>query len=168
MNTFDAAICLIAIVAIVVGFRAGVIRSAATILGYISAAPIAVFLTAFITKGLAGSFDISTDLKSFIFICVFIAIGYVLGALLRFSIDEAVGPARSLLDQLLGAVLGAVRIGLVAVTLVLVFDRVIPAGREPGYLVGSKLQPILLKAGKQGLRSLPPETAAYIDQLKRS
>ncbi len=168
MNTFDVVICLITIVAIVIGFRAGIIRSAATILGYISAAPIAVLVTSFITKGLASSFDISTSAKSFIFICVFIAIGFVLGALFRFSIDEAVGPARSLPDQMLGAVLGAVRIGLVAVTLVLVFDRVIPAGREPGYMVGSKLQPILLQSGKRGLRSLPRETTDYIDQLKRT
>lgn len=166
--TFDIAICLITLVAIVIGFQAGIIRSAATILGYISAAPIAVFVTAFITKGLAGSFDVSTSLKSFIFICVFIAIGFILGALLRFSIDEAVGPARSFPDRFLGAVLGVVRIGLVAVTLVLVFDRVIPAGREPGYMIGSKLQPILLQAGKRGLRTLPPETATYIDQLKRT
>ena len=163
--TFDIAIGLITLVAIVIGFQAGIIRSAATILGYISAAPIAVFVTAFITKGLAGSFDVSV---SFIFICVFIAIGFILGALLRFSIDEAVGPARSFLDRFLGAGLGAVRIGLVAVTLVLVFDRVIPAGREPGYMIGSRLQPILLQAGKRGLRSLPPETTTYIDQLKRT
>lgn len=165
---FDIAVCLVTIVAIIIGFQAGIIRSAATILGYISAAPIAVFVTAFIAKGLAGSFDISTELKSFIFICVFVAIGFILGSLLRFSIDEAVGPARSFIDRFLGAILGAVRIGLVAVTLVLVFDRVIPAGREPGYMTGSKLQPILLQAGKRGLRTLPPETTAYIDQLRRT
>ena len=53
-------------------------------------------------------------------------------------------------------------------TLVLVFDRVIPAGREPGYMMGSKLQPILLQAGKRGLRTLPPETINYIDQLRRT
>ncbi len=166
--TFDIAIFLIALVAIVLGFQAGIIRSAATILGYVSAAPIAVFVTAFIVKGLAGSLDVSTSMKSLIFICTFIAIGFVLGSLLRFSIDEAVGPARSFMDRCLGGILGAVRIGLVAVTLVLVFDRVVPAGREPGYMLGSKLQPILLQAGKRGLRTLPPETTAYIDQLRRT
>ena len=127
-----------------------------------------MFVTAFIAKVLAGSFDVTTSLKSFIFICVFIAIGFVLGSLLRFSIDEAVGPARSFVDRFLGTMLGAVRIGLVAVALVLVFDRIIPAGREPGYMKGSKLQPILLQAGKRGLRTLPPETARNIDQLKRT
>jgi membrane protein required for colicin V production len=166
--TFDIAVCIVTIVAIGIGFQAGIIRSAATILGYISAAPIAVFVTAFIIKGLAGTFDVSTELKSFIFICVFIAIGFILGSLLRFSIDEAVGPALSFPDRFLGAILGAVRIGLVAVTLVLVFDRVIPAGREPGYMKGSTLQPILLQAGRRGLRTLPPETTTYIDQLKRT
>jgi membrane protein required for colicin V production len=165
---FDIAVCLVTIVAIIMGFQAGIIRSAATILGYISAAPIALFVSAFITKGLSGTFDVSTELKSFIFICVFIAVGFILGALLRFSIDEAVGPARTFIDRFLGAILGAVRIGLLAVTLVLVFDRVIPAGREPGYMLGSKLQPILLQAGKRGLRTLPPETVTYIDQLRRT
>jgi membrane protein required for colicin V production len=165
---FDIAVCLVTIVAIIMGFQAGIIRSAATILGYISAAPIALFVSAFITKSLSGTFDVSTELKSFIFICVFIAVGFILGALLRFSIDEAVGPARTFIDRFLGAILGAVRIGLLAVTLVLVFDRVIPAGREPGYMLGSKLQPILLQAGKRGLRTLPPETVTYIDQLRRT
>jgi membrane protein required for colicin V production len=168
MNMFDVVICVLTIAAIAIGFNAGLIRSAATILGCISAAPIAVAITSFISKGIAGSVDVSTSLKSFIFMCVFIAVGFVLGSLLRFSIDEAVGPVRSVPDRLLGAVLGAVRIGLVAVTLVLVFDRVIPAGREPGYMIGSKLQPVLLQAGKRGLRTLPPETTAYIDQLRRS
>ena len=63
--------------------------------------------------------------------------------------------------------LGAVRIALVAVTLVLIFDRIIPPNRQPAFLIGSKLRPILLAAGQQGLRSLPRNVTAYIDQLKR-
>jgi membrane protein required for colicin V production len=63
--------------------------------------------------------------------------------------------------------LGAVRIGLVAVTMVLIFDRIIPVDRQPGFLIGSKLRPILLVAGQKGLKSLPSDVTAYIDQLKR-
>ncbi len=56
---------------------------------------------------------------------------------------------------------------LLAVLIVLVFDRIIPAGREPAFLAGSKLRPVLSQASRQGLRMLPPDVAAYIDRLKR-
>jgi membrane protein required for colicin V production len=56
---------------------------------------------------------------------------------------------------------------LVAVLLVLVFDRLIPAGREPEFLKGSQLRPLLSAAGREGLRSLPPDVAQTIDRLKR-
>jgi len=62
---------------------------------------------------------------------------------------------------------GAVRVILVAVVLVLVFDRIIPPGREPGFLKGSQWRPVLSQAGQKGLRSLPPEVEAYIDRLKK-
>lgn len=86
---------------------------------------------------------------------------------LRLAVDETVGPVRSLADRIAGSALGIIRTGLVAVTVVLVFDRIIPPGRDPGYLVGSKLRPILSQAGQRGLKSLPPETTAYIDQIKK-
>ena len=70
-------------------------------------------------------------------------------------------------DRFAGSLLGAVRIVLVAMLLVLVFDRLIPPGREPSFLRGSQLRPYLSIAGQAGLRSLPPETTAFIDRLKR-
>jgi membrane protein required for colicin V production len=66
-----------------------------------------------------------------------------------------------------GAVLGIVRAVFLAVLVVIIFDRIIPPGREPAFLAESKLRPILLAAGRQGLRSLPPEIESYIDRLKR-
>jgi membrane protein required for colicin V production len=59
-----------------------------------------------------------------------------------------------------------IRVGLIAVTLVLVFDRMIPPGRDPAFLAGSYLRPMLSMAGQMGLKSLPPETAAFIDQIR--
>ena len=56
---------------------------------------------------------------------------------------------------------------LLAVVLVLVFDRIIPPGREPAFLKGSQWRPVLSQAGQQGLRALPPDIEAYIDRLKR-
>jgi membrane protein required for colicin V production len=102
-----------------------------------------------------------------LFFGVFLVAGIVLGALLRTAISETIGPRVSLLDRFAGSVLGAVRIGLVAVTMVLIFDRIIPADRQPAFLSGSQLRPILLVAGQMGLKSLPSDVTAYIDRLKK-
>jgi membrane protein required for colicin V production len=63
--------------------------------------------------------------------------------------------------------LGAFRVGLLAVMIVIVFDRFIPPGREPAFLNGSKWRPVLSEAGSHGLQALPPEVEDYIDQMKR-
>jgi membrane protein required for colicin V production len=63
--------------------------------------------------------------------------------------------------------LGAVRVALLAVVLVVIFDRIIPPDREPAFLTGSTLRPVLSAAGDAGLRSLPPDLIALIDRLKR-
>ncbi|CAN5349860.1 CvpA family protein [soil metagenome] len=167
MNPFDVAVYVVTIVAMITGFNVGLIRSAATILGYVSAAPIAVAGTSFISPLLAGQTAPSATQNSVVFFCLFLAVGVLLGSLLRLAIDETIGPVRSFADRFAGLALGIVRTGLVAITVVLVFDRIIPPGRDPSYLVGSKLRPILSQAGQRGLRSLPPETAAYIDQIKK-
>jgi membrane protein required for colicin V production len=90
-----------------------------------------------------------------------------LSALLRVAVSEMIGPNVSIPDRVAGALLGAVRVILLAVVLVMVFDRIIPAGREPVFLKGSQWRPVLSQAGQQGLRSLPPEVEDYIDRLKR-
>ena len=167
MNPFDVAVYVVAIVAVITGFNVGLIRSVATILGYITAAPIAVAGTSVISPILAGQTAPSATQNSVVFFCLFLAAGVLLGSLLRLAIDETVGPVRSFADRFAGSVLGVIRIGLVTVTVVLVFDRIIPPGRDPAYLAGSKLRPILSQAGQRGLKSLPPETAAYIDQIKK-
>lgn len=56
---------------------------------------------------------------------------------------------------------------LIAILIVLVFDRIIPPNREPHFLSGSKMRPLLSVAGKTGVRSLPPDVVARIDRLKR-
>ena len=92
------------------------------------------------------------------FVAIFLVAGILFGALLRFAVGEMVGPKVSMPDRVAGALLGAVRVGLLAVLLVLVFDRIIPPGREPAFLTGSQWRPVLSKAGQQGLQSLPPES----------
>ena len=77
-----------------------------------------------------------------------------------------VGPNVSIPDRVAGALLGAVRVGLLAVLLVLVFDRIIPPGREPAFLQGSQWRPVLSQAGQQGLRSLPPDVVGLHRSLE--
>ncbi|HLH97808.1 MAG TPA: CvpA family protein [Xanthobacteraceae bacterium] len=171
MNSFDAAVCGIALVVIVAGFRAGLLRSVATIMGYLAAMPIAVAATPYVARLATDTpamreATVPGDVGSGLFFVVFIGLGFILGALLRAALDQAVGEEIGPLDRLAGAMLGALRVALVAISLVLVFDRIIPPDRQPAFLAGSQLRPILLAAGQAGLKSLPSEITVLIDQLK--
>jgi len=82
-------------------------------------------------------------------------------------VDEAAGDEPGLLDRLGGGILGAIRVGLVATSVVLVFDQILPAGREPSFLKGSQLRPLFSQAAQRGFRALPPDVTAAIDRFKR-
>jgi membrane protein required for colicin V production len=167
INIFDAAIYLFLIVAVVMGFKSGLLRSLATIFGYVAAMGLAVALAPRLSQILTEQFKIPQAQTWVAFVVLFIAAGMAISVLLRYAVSELVGERISIPDRMAGAMLGAVRVGLLAVALVLVFDRIIPAGREPAFLAGSRLRPILSAAGQQGLQSVPPEIAGYIDRLKR-
>ena len=167
INPFDAAVVLVMLLAVVMGFSSGLLRSLATIFGYFVAAPVAVVATPPLSKLFTGLFRLPPTQPWIEFCVVFLIAGIVHGWMCRMAIGELIGQQISLPDRAAGAVLGAVRVMLLAVLLVLVYDRIIPAGREPGFLKGSQLRPVLSQAGKHGLRSLPPDITAYIDRLKR-
>jgi membrane protein required for colicin V production len=143
------------------------LRSLATILGYLLAAPLAVALAPRLTALAFGQSAPSVEHMWLVLFVVFVVVGLAASALLRIALSEVVGSDIGLYDRLAGAVLGAVRTGLVAVLVVVVFDRVIPADRQPWYLTGSRLRPYLSIAGQKGVQSLPPEVDDYIDRLKR-
>jgi uncharacterized membrane protein required for colicin V production len=110
----------------------------------------------------APKLDLSAcDLKSappptwIVLIANFVVAGAVICALLRLIVGEIVGSDLSIPDRIAG--LGAFRIVLLAVLLVLLFDRVIPSGREPAFLKESQRRPVLSSAAQYGLQSLPPE-----------
>jgi membrane protein required for colicin V production len=166
MNLFDMAVALAAAFAVIFGFRAGLLRSAATILAYICAAPIAVKATALLSQAL-GSQAPSGNQIPLVFLCAFALLGLAITLGFRAAIDELSGSEIGLPDRLAGSALGVARVGLIAITLVLVFDRVIPAGRDPAFLIGSQLRPMFSLAAQFGLNSLPPETVAFIDQIKQ-
>jgi membrane protein required for colicin V production len=167
MNSFDAVIYLALVMAIVIGFNAGLLRSAITILAYLFAAPLALWIMSLMSPMIGGAPGASRTQSSLLFFAIFLAVGVLLGKLARMALDEAIGSESGIGDRLAGAALGAVRVGLVATTLVLIFDRLVPADRQPTYLTGSQLRPLLSMAGQRGLSSLPPDIAATIDRLKQ-
>lgn len=165
---FDTAVYLLAALAVFTGFNSGLLRSIATILGYVVAAPVALGVAPALSFFLATRFDMPPGYSGVVLAGLLLGAGMLAGALLRRAISDVTGPQVSIPDRLAGATMGAARIALVAVLLVLIFDRIIPANREPGFLAGSQLRPHLSAAGQAGLRSLPPELTDYIDQLKRA
>ena len=168
MNPFDAAVYVCLFVAVVMGFVSGLLRSLVTIFGYVAAMGIAAAAGPHLTPVVTTQFKLPPAQSWLVFGGIFLVAGFLLSALLRFAVGEMVGPKVSIPDRVAGAGLGAVRVGLLAVLLVLVFDRIIPPGREPAFLTGSQWRPVLSRAGQQGLQSLPPDVEAYIDRLKRA
>jgi membrane protein required for colicin V production len=167
MNYFDAAVYFCLCVAIVMGFNAGLLRSLATILGYLVALPFALIAVPHFFSGGNGKLVLAAPQSWAILFLIFLATGFVLGAAFRLTISQVTGPDINIADRAAGATLGAVRVLLLAMLMVLIFDRIIPANSQPAFLTDSRLRPILSVAGQQGVKSLPPEVAGYIDRLKQ-
>ena len=164
---FDVIVYALLAIALILGFRSGLLRSLATILGYVIAAPFAVAVTPPLAFYFAGSVYASGGRGVVVLFGVFLLSGMLFSALLRRAVSDMAGSEVGLFDRLAGAVLGAVRIALLAVLMVMIFDRIIPPNREPAWLSQSRLRPLLSAAGRQGLRALPPNVIDYIDRLKR-
>jgi membrane protein required for colicin V production len=165
---FDVVIYALAALAAVMGFRSGFLRSLATILGYVIAAPFALGVAPALSVILAQRVNLAPAFSGLVLAVVLLLAGIIMGALLRRAVNELVGPQVGVLDRLLGALLGAARIALVAVLIVVIFDRVIPVNREPLFLKGSQLRPWLSAAGQAGVKKLPADVVDYIDRLKRT
>ncbi|CCE10217.1 conserved membrane hypothetical protein [Bradyrhizobium sp. STM 3843] len=167
MNSFDLVVYAALLIAVVSGFNTGLLRSAITILAYLLAMPLAVAATASLAPHLQPQ-PASPVLQNWtLFFVTFLVIGMICGKLGRMMLDEAVGAEAGIGDRLGGAALGALRVGMVATTVVLVFDQLVPAERQPGFLNGSQLRPLFSLAAQKGFRSLPPEAAAAVEKLKQ-
>jgi membrane protein required for colicin V production len=166
MNSFDAVVYFALLVALVTGFKAGLLRSAVAILAYLIAMPIAVWGTSLVSPDIEAKVSSPLMNHSLTFFAIFLISGVVLGKSMRMALDDAIGPHAGIADRLGGAALGAVRAGFVATALVLAFDQ-LPANRAPAFLANSQLRPLLSVVGQRGFKSLPPDIAAYIDRLKK-
>jgi membrane protein required for colicin V production len=167
MNSFDLAICLALVIAVTSGFRTGLLRSAIIILAYLLAMPLAIGAVAAMSPQLQPQPDSLLHQNWLQFFAAFLVIGTALGKIGRIMLDEAIGPEAGIGDRLGGAALGALRVAMVATTLVLVFDQLVPIDRQPAFLNGSQLRPLFSFAAQKGFRTLPPELAAVIDRLKQ-
>lgn len=170
MNSFDLAVCAALAIAIGFGLRTGLLRGAMTILAYLLAAPIAVWLMPVIapqlTQNPAATWQQNWLQNWMWFFAIFLVVGMALGHAGRLALADTAAAA-GLTDRLGGAALGAIRVGLVATTLVLVFDQLVPGNRQPPFLVGSYLRPLFSAAGQMGFKSLPPEATDAIDRIKK-
>jgi membrane protein required for colicin V production len=167
MNSFDAVVYIGLVIAMVAGFNTGLVRSAVTILAYLVAVPIAMWAMSALSPPANGKVVSVFAQNGLVFFGVFLFAGMALGKLARLAIDDATGSHAGPVDRLCGAALGAVRVGLIAVTIVVVFERLVPTVLQPQWLTSSKLRPWLSAAGQRGLNSLPPDLAASIDRLRQ-
>jgi membrane protein required for colicin V production len=165
MSIFDIAVYLALAVAIAVGFRTGLLRSALTILAYVVAMPIAIMLTSLLAPQLEAKTASPLAQNWVLFFIAFLLAGTVLSKVARMALDDAIGADPGIGDRLGGATLGALRVVLIAVSLVVMSDQLVPRERQPAFLSGSQLKPLLSAAGQKGFRSLPPEVTAIIDRL---
>ena len=167
MNLFDAAIFVCLFIAVVMGFMTGLLRSLATIFGYVAGMGIAVVATPRVLPLLTTYLKMPTPQTWVVVVAIFVAAGATLSALLRLLVNEMVSPNVSIPDRIAGAMLGAFRVGLLAVLIVVIFDRFIPPNREPAFLRGSKWRPALSDLGNHGLQALPPDVEDYLERFKR-
>jgi membrane protein required for colicin V production len=167
MNSFDLVVYLALMIAVWSGFSTGLLRSAIGILAYLLAMPLAIGAVAAMGPHLDAPPESPMSQNWAQFFAAFLVIGIALNKIGRIMLEEAIGPEAGFGDRLGGAALGALRVGMVAITLVLVFDHVAPRDRQPKFLEGSQLRPLLSLAGQKGFRSLPPDVADMIDRLKQ-
>ena len=90
MNSFDIVVYLALAIAVAAGFRAGLLRSAITILAYLVAMPIALWIMSLITPAIGRGPDASLSQNSVLFFAVFLVTGMVLGKLARMADRKSV------------------------------------------------------------------------------
>ena len=103
---FDLAIYVCLFVAVVMGFMTGLLRSLATIFGYIAGMGVAVVAAPRVTPLLTTYLKMPTLQTWIVIVAIFVAAGAALSALLRLALNEMVGPNISVPDRVAGAALG--------------------------------------------------------------
>src|SRR5262245_4474373 len=105
-NLFDLAIYVCLFVAVVMGFMTGLLRSLATIFGYVCGLGVAMVAAPKLTSLLATFLKSAPPPTWIVLIATFVVAGMVIGALLRLVVGEMVGPKVSIPDRIAGGLLG--------------------------------------------------------------
>ena len=163
---FDIIVYTLLALAVILGFRSGLLRSLATILGYVVATPFAIGVAPALSYWLARNYGMAPTFNGVVIAGVLLVSGILMGALFRRAVADLTGEHIGIGDRALGGILGGVRVALVGVLIILIFDQVFPPGREPGFLRDSKTKPYFSAAGQAGLRKLPPDVAQYLERLR--
>jgi membrane protein required for colicin V production len=100
MNSFDAAVSLGLVVAVVTGFNAGLLRSAVTILAYLIAMPIAISAMSLMSPHIGGNISSPLTQNSLLLFGIFLIVGIVLGKGMRMALDDTFGPGGGIGDRL--------------------------------------------------------------------
>jgi membrane protein required for colicin V production len=77
MNSFDAVVTIGLLIAVVTGFNAGFLRSAITILGYLMAMPIAVWIMSLLSPQFETKLGTPLTQNSLLFFGIFLIAGMV-------------------------------------------------------------------------------------------
>src|SRR6185369_7854586 len=107
------------------------------------AMPTAVFLASLVSTSSATTLASQAPQNSPVLFGIFLLTGIMMAKFARMALEDAIGPDAGIGDRLAGAALAIVRTGLVAVTFVMTFDQLSSSGRQPAYLAGSQLRPLL-------------------------
>ena len=99
-NSFDLAVYVCLFVAVVMGFMTGLLRSLATIIGYICGAGIAVAATPKALSLLANYPKIPTPQTWIIFVAIFIVAGALISGVLRLIVSGMAGRNVSVPDRI--------------------------------------------------------------------
>jgi hypothetical protein len=104
MNLFDIVVCVTLVSAAASGFRAGLLRSAVTILAYLIAMPTAIFLMSLFSAD-GDRFGSQIAQGSPVLFGTFLITGIVLSKFMRMALEDAIGPDAGIADRLAGAAL---------------------------------------------------------------
>ena len=101
MNSFDLAVYAGLAIAVIMGFQTGLLRSAITIVAYLFATPIAMWITSAARAADRRRSGASPLTQNWVlFFVTFLAAGMVLGKLARMALDEAIGADAGIGDRL--------------------------------------------------------------------
>src|SRR5689334_12761972 len=102
---FDIIVYTLLAVAVILGFRSGLLRSLATILGYVVATPFAIGVAPALSYWLARNYGMAPTFNGVVIAGVLLVSGILMGALFRRAVADMTGEHIGIGDRVLGGIL---------------------------------------------------------------